>query len=148
MLTERDNCRVAAFLLLGTRLPPSPGRNADKTPERGHREKDHSFSSGSIPNAQKSQSRRGSGQSTTRHNGRVTNADIYEHLEAQQESVNETDEEQILNQKLKNLAEEREAVRKEADAIWQRRTTAAGEEAMVLTEDYESKMTSEDHGSQ
>ena len=83
MLTERDRCRVAAHLE-GTPLPPSPKENLQKTPMKEDQEKDHSFSSGSIPNAQRTQSRRGSGQSATRHTGRVTNADIYDHLEAQQ----------------------------------------------------------------
>jgi hypothetical protein len=139
MLTERDQCRVAAHLLKGTPLPPSPSREAKKTLAED-REKDRTFSSESIPNAQKTQSRRGSGQSTTKHTGRVTNADIYDHLEAQHDAVDETDEEQILNQKLKNLSEERESVRRESDEIWQKRSTVSGEEAITLTEDYEAKM--------
>jgi hypothetical protein len=130
---------VAAYLLKGTPLPASPSREPKKTPVRGDRRKDRTFSPESIPNAQNTHSRRGSGQSTTRHAGRVTNADIYEHIEAQHDSIDETDEEQILNQKLKNLSEERESVRRESDEIWNKRSTVSGEEAIALTQVYEAK---------
>jgi hypothetical protein len=142
MLSEREQCQVAAHLLSGAALPPSPCRKEEgKKFQKECSEEDQNFSPGSIPNAERTQSRRGSGQSTTRHAGRVTNADIYDHIEAQREAVNETDEEKILHQRLKNLSEEREAVRREADSIWQQRSTVSGEEAMSLTKEHEAKMT-------